>query len=397
MDALRASKYRAIGVYVGGAARACAQPNLTAGWVSQQIVNGWHPVPLYVGLQAPCTNFSSRIDPAQAATQGAAAAEDAANLSYDLGMGQGSVITFDMEGGYARTAACSAAILQFLSAWTTQLHNRGYRSGVYSSVTGAIADLAGSYNDATYTRPDQIFFARWDGSVTTADTTLAPEFWSDHQRMKQYGGPHDEPVGAVPNTINVDSDYLDVAANTTIPSDTTPPAISFAQPAAGARLRGTISVTANASDSSGISRVELLVNGQVVNTARTAPWTVSWASGSANTAVMLGLRTYDRRGNVATAQRAVIVDNLKPTLKITAAPKNNARVGGTVTVLATAADTFGVARLELWINGKRVATDAKRPYKFSIKTAKYGKKLKVQIRAYDRAGNVKATTRNWRR
>ena len=53
MAAWRSSPYRGVGIYIGGVNMACAQPNLTKGWVNHEIASGWHPVPLYVGLQAP--------------------------------------------------------------------------------------------------------------------------------------------------------------------------------------------------------------------------------------------------------------------------------------------------------------------------------------------------------
>src|SRR6202041_2877790 len=48
---LQRSPYRAVGIYIGGSDRACAQPNLTASWVSQQQSAGWHFMPIYVGPQ----------------------------------------------------------------------------------------------------------------------------------------------------------------------------------------------------------------------------------------------------------------------------------------------------------------------------------------------------------
>ena len=41
MNAWLASPYRAIGVYIGGANRGCAQPNLTATWVQDEVAAGW--------------------------------------------------------------------------------------------------------------------------------------------------------------------------------------------------------------------------------------------------------------------------------------------------------------------------------------------------------------------
>ena len=45
-----------------------------------------------------------------------------------MGIGPGSPIYFDMEN-YSRTATNSSAVLNFLAAWTTQLHAEGYASG----------------------------------------------------------------------------------------------------------------------------------------------------------------------------------------------------------------------------------------------------------------------------
>lgn len=52
MDAWRDdSDYGAVGVYIGGVNRACAQSRLTAGWLRTQYANGWRFFPLYVGRQ----------------------------------------------------------------------------------------------------------------------------------------------------------------------------------------------------------------------------------------------------------------------------------------------------------------------------------------------------------
>lgn len=107
---------------------------------------------------------------------------------------------------------------------------------------------------------------------------------------------------------------------------------------------------------------------------------------------------HDELGNPAALSSWVIVDNTRATVGFAKAPKNKAKVKGTVTMTATARDQNGVARVQLLINGKVVATDTKAAYKFSINTKKYGKKLTVRLRAYDKAGNVTTTpTRTWYR
>jgi hypothetical protein len=69
-----------------------------------------------------------------------------------------------------------------------------------------------------------------------------------------------------------------------------------------------------------------------------------------------------------------------------------------VTVTASASDKSGVARVQLLVNGKVVATDTTAAYHFTVNTSTYGKTLKVQLRAYDEAGNVTTTSaRTWYR
>ena len=122
-------------MYIGGASRGCTQANLTADWVTQTIAQGWTLIPTYVGLQAPCSpsRFTNRIDPAQAAAQGVAAADDAIAQLNALGLGIGNPVYFDMEAFAYTDAACLAATRTFLDQWTVRLHARGYVSGLYSS------------------------------------------------------------------------------------------------------------------------------------------------------------------------------------------------------------------------------------------------------------------------
>lgn len=209
-----ASPYKAVNMYIGGASRGCAQPNLTASWVSSVIAQGWVLIPTYVGLQAPCREYPNRIDPLQAAAQGTAAADDAIVQLGALGLGVGNPVYFDMEAfNYANTG-CRQAVLDFLDAWTAQLHVRGYVSGVYGSAGSTIRALVSQLANPAFDQPDQLWIARWCQDLTTCDTsTNDPEVpadqWDDHQRIRQYRGGHTETWGGV--TINIDSNTVDAA------------------------------------------------------------------------------------------------------------------------------------------------------------------------------------------
>lgn len=211
MSAWADSPYRAIGVYVGGLNRGCSQPNLTASWVAEQTAAGWHLIPTYVGLQAPTSSCSScatlSSSTATAAAQGTEAADDAVEAAGLAGIGAGSPIYFDMES-YSRTSSASNATLTFLAAWTNRLHALGYDSGVYSSSASGIADLA-SRLGTSYPQPDDIWVANWDGRANATGSYFPAGAWTDHQRIHQYRGGHDETYGGV--TINIDNNYVEGA------------------------------------------------------------------------------------------------------------------------------------------------------------------------------------------
>jgi hypothetical protein len=211
MSAWASSPYRAIGVYIGGANRACSQPNLTSTWVGEQVAAGWHLIPTYVGLQSPtsscssCAKLSSSL--AKATEQGTEAAEDAVAEAQSVGMGAGSPIYFDMES-YTRTTSATAATLTFLSAWTTQLHALGYVSGAYSSGASGIADL-GRAIGGPYLLPDDVWSANWNGAQNTLEPYLPSTAWALHQRIHQYRGGHNETYGLM--SINLDNNFVEGA------------------------------------------------------------------------------------------------------------------------------------------------------------------------------------------
>lgn len=211
MSAWAGSPYRAIGVYIGGLNRGCSQPNLTASWVAEQTAAGWSLIPTYVGLQAPTSSCSScaklSMSASTATTQGTEAATDAVDQARIAGIGEGSPIYFDMES-YSRTSSASNATLTFLGAWTAQLHALGYDSGVYSSSSSGIADLA-SRLGSTYLQPDDLWVANWDGHANASGSYFPAGAWTEHQRIHQYNGGHNETYGGV--TINIDNNYVEGA------------------------------------------------------------------------------------------------------------------------------------------------------------------------------------------
>ncbi|MBU2667508.1 DUF1906 domain-containing protein [Actinoplanes bogorensis] len=213
MKAWKASSpYKAIGIYIGGVNRGCAQPQLTNAWVKEQVQAGWKLLPLYVGPQATCTTIGpgrTSIDNAHADTQGRLTAQDAIVQATALGLARDSVIIYDMESYRTDDPVCRAGVLAFMNGWTARLHDNGYFSGFYSSVASGVADQVAAYTKPGYTRPDYVDFARWDLKVTVTDAQIPATVWPGKRRMKQYRGGHKETYGGV--TINIDNDYVDFA------------------------------------------------------------------------------------------------------------------------------------------------------------------------------------------
>jgi uncharacterized protein YraI len=212
MTAWRSSPFKAIGIYIGGNNRGCAQPQLTANWVSSVTRMGWRLIPIYMGWQAPCTLSTKRnkmsTSLTTAASQATSAAADAVTKAKALGLVGGSAIYGDMEHYVATNAACRDVVLRYLSSWTKELHRQGYLSGVYAHQDSGAWHLSGAYNYASYARPDALWMARFDGiNSLTNWPKISNANWAVSQRAKQYQGDHTETYNGFP--LKIDRDRFD--------------------------------------------------------------------------------------------------------------------------------------------------------------------------------------------
>jgi hypothetical protein len=176
---------------------------------------GWGLIPTVVGYQAPCTSSTTTaklsFDAAVAEMQGRGEADIAITDANNLGLTQGTVLYYDMER-YDETAAtpgCRTAVKAFLKGWTDRLKERGYISGVYGSPTNAVADWT-TIPEAS--RMDAVWLARYDNVPSVwyyapPSPAIPDGFWMNHQRIKQWQGPHNETWGGV--TFNIDGDIAD--------------------------------------------------------------------------------------------------------------------------------------------------------------------------------------------
>ncbi|MFZ5883701.1 MAG: PQQ-dependent sugar dehydrogenase [Chloroflexota bacterium] len=273
------SPYKVVNLYIGGSSRACANSALTASYVQQLNQQGWKFIPTWVGPQAPCTGYLSRMssDPTAAYNEGVNEANLAVEKLSELGFTYpdktGSVVYYDIEY-YGTNTACRDAVNAFMNGWVSQIRARGNLAGVYGSTlcnTG-LSDFRTIANV-----PDVIWPARWyhnlgqgfyDSTATVWDlgTCLPNTVWANHQRIRQYEGEHDETWGSL--TLPIDSNVLDGVV--AVPALLEPARISFTEVAAG--LSSPVFIT-HAGDASGrlfvveqAGRIRVVKNGSLLST-----------------------------------------------------------------------------------------------------------------------------------
>ena len=170
----------------------------------------------------------------------------------------------------------------------------------------------------------------------------------------------------------------DAAGNTTTSSvvtvtvDNTAPTISITAPAVAAFLKGSNTVSANASDNLSLSSVQFKLDGANLGAAdTTSPYSVSWdtTTATAGSHSLTAVAT-DAAGNSTTSSSVTVtVDNTAPTVSMTV-PAGGATVSGSTTaVSATAADNVAVVGVQFKLDGVNLnAEDTTSPYSITWDT-----------------------------
>jgi photosystem II stability/assembly factor-like uncharacterized protein len=208
------SPYRVWNLYIGGSARA-ACGTLTKSYIEALAQQGWKFIITWVGPQAPCSSFSTRMS-ANATTaynQGINEANLAIEKAFELGLTNpdktGALIYYDVEAYPVNDTQCRAAVKSFIDGWTKRIKERGNLSGVYGSPCGsAMSDYASSPNV-----PDAVWLAQWitparyRPSVSLNTSCVSNTLWANRQRMRQYAGDHREAWGN--GVLTIDSNVID--------------------------------------------------------------------------------------------------------------------------------------------------------------------------------------------
>ncbi|MHB8868283.1 MAG: CAP domain-containing protein [Thermoleophilia bacterium] len=112
----------------------------------------------------------------------------------------------------------------------------------------------------------------------------------------------------------VDPTAHSVGGGGTPPPDTTKPQVAITAPAVNASVSGVVTITAQASDNVGVTKVEVYVNGSLAATDASAPYSFNWNTlASSNGVYLLRAEAYDAAGNTNEHQVPVSVTNAATT------------------------------------------------------------------------------------
>lgn len=207
------SPYRFYAIYLGGISLYGGCAKADSAWVNAVHQQGWSFVPTWVGLQAPCSTWKNKMssDAATAYQQGRQEANAAATKAASIGLTSigegGTVIYYDMEVYGGASLECRKTVASFMNGWVKRLHELGHVAGGYGSRNSYVADWATIPNT-----PDDVWVASWygstyDPSASVNGITWMTGLWTNHQRIRQYTGSHNETWGSI--TFNIDSDVAD--------------------------------------------------------------------------------------------------------------------------------------------------------------------------------------------
>ena len=250
--------------------------------------------------------------------------------------------------------------------------------------------------------------------VVTAQVQYGPDTNYGNVAISTGNGPLVEATGVFSRTPTVSLPWAlgtvyhyrivltDPAGNITTTGDyTNTPSVSITTPGNGATVTGTVGVSANATDNSGVTGVQFTLDGANLGgvvTGAGPTYRYSWNStATTNGSHTLTAVASDAAGNTASSSVTVTVSNTTPPPVVSlTAPANGATVNGTVTVTANATDSVGVTGVQFQLDGANlgsVVTGAGPTYSYSLSTTTVANGTHtLTATASDAAGNTASSS-----
>ncbi|MEM3705867.1 MAG: Ig-like domain-containing protein, partial [Candidatus Bathyarchaeia archaeon] len=152
-----------------------------------------------------------------------------------------------------------------------------------------------------------------NGTLFATDTEAPYEFYWD--TTSETNGIYMLQAKAYDKAGNIgESNTVSVTINNTVTRtiDTNPPMLKIIQPQSGSTVSKIIDIKAEATDESGISKVEFYIDDRLVATDNTEPYTYRWNTRSVKDGWhTITAKAYDNAGNTAQTSINVYVSNKK--------------------------------------------------------------------------------------
>jgi hypothetical protein len=312
--------------------------------------------------------------------------------------------SFFFNPGKAHAAACTAPATDYGSVTSTVSISTTGTYRVWSRIM-APDSTNNSYlleidGNTCFTVGDSAITANtwtWvDYQNGTANSKINASLTAGNHTIKMIGREPDVKLDRVVFTADTSCVPSGTGDNCANPGDTTNPTVSMTAPANNSTISGTVNMTANASDDTGVTKVEFYNGFSLLNTDTTPPYSYSWNTTTAtNGTTNVFAKAYDAAGNVTTSSLVAVTinntapDTTKPVTSLTA-PVEGASIKGTIAMSATASDNVGVTKVEFYQGFGLIGTDSSGPAPYTTNwntTAVPDGSYNVFSKAYDAAGN----------
>lgn len=184
-------------------------------------------------------------------------------------------------------------------------------------------------------------------------------------------------------------------------------AATMTYPAEGQTVSGLITATAYADAKSGINKVEFYLDGTLVGSSTTAPYSIPFnttnysnglhkmqVKGYSSDGIKSNTTSFYIQNSTVFTPPSSFVDTTPPSVAINN-PIGGSTLKGVVTIRINATDNVGIVKVNLYVGEQLAASKTTSPYDFTVDTTKYPNgKAVIKATAMDGAGNNASTQVN---
>ncbi|MCD6160982.1 MAG: hypothetical protein J7K40_01025 [candidate division Zixibacteria bacterium] len=187
-----------------------------------------------------------------------------------------------------------------------------------------------------------------------------------------------------------DSYISDTVTVTTIP----PIPIMITSPVDNANIYGLVKILTEVGEGYTFSRVDFYIDGDSVYSDTTSLYEYTWNTDSYDdsTYYSLHVKAYETDTTKTHLSATVTVRILRPLPITITAPVNNSTVSGSVNITAQAGSGYTFTRVDFYVDGDSVGTDASSPYTYSWDTSIYSDGSSHQLYVIGYTGTTNYTS-----